>query len=92
MNNMISTMFIFYVLKPTNKEAHDGLYKLLRDVPSAKPRGAYKFEFDKEYYGVFLIDTDRLDSFIDWWKSSEDKRRSYVERTKVEVATRDWGT
>jgi len=82
---------VFYRLCEMSKEdaekARKSWEKFKKTWPSGiRLVGEYTHAWGTEYNGLFLIESDSSDEFLNWWPTFKDQVRWYVSETKTVIA------
>lgn len=83
---MGATFLVFYKYRSMSKEEAQKSNQEWRELKNSLPGdveliGEYNHAWGTEYNGFLLFETDKADSFLDWWSTFKDSIRWYVEKT-----------
>ena len=90
---MALAFFVLYKIKTlSNQEKEDAKrewdeFKKTM-MPNIKLIGEYEHAWGSPYNGIFILETDDVTQFLEWWPKFRDITRWYVTETRTIICTK----
>ncbi len=90
---MTLAFLVFYKIRALSNQEKEDAKREWEEFKAKLPAdiqiiGEYEHAWGSVYNGVFILETDNMSSFLNWWPKFRDLTRWYVTETKTITCTK----